>query len=348
MKVGKANIVEATLRSPSLYGGEFRAIEDPSDRPVKHFGGQRIKELLQPLLYWFLRNAPGAIALLPFYLIIGVARGLYWYRGNPLRRSCVDMCRIALRAGYRHEPKALYRRFLANVLAAASAYHKLIRQGSQHVLARVDAEDVRRAMREEPLKGGKAFILFGAHNLAAIYGSVALAQSMPLLIVIRNSKTIRRTQLALDLLERIHARILMVRGSNPFEVARAMFSALDDNQVLAATVDNVDPGFGVEAKIFGVDVEFAPWAARIAAKRRVPVVPVYFHSLDDGARVVFGEPLVTGDATVAIQHYVSFLEQCILKDPASWAYLADRKWCHVLRRAAGKLDWRGSGSHSIT
>jgi lauroyl/myristoyl acyltransferase len=338
MKSDRPDIIEATLRSPSLYRGEFRAIEDPSDRPVKRFGGQRIKELLQPVLYWFLRHAPAAIALLPFYFLTGIAKAFYWYTANPLRRSCEDICRIARLSGHRHEPKDIYRRYLANVLSTARAYHKLLRSGAQRVLASVDAEDVRCTLREGPLKECRTFILFGAHNLAAIYGSVALARSMPLLIVIRNSKTIRRTRLALDLLERIQARILMVRGGNPFEVARAMFSALDDNQVLAATVDNVDPGFGIEAKIFGVDVEFAPWAARIAAKRRVPVVPVYFHSLDDGARVVFGEPLVTADPAAAIQHYVSFFEKKILEDPASWIYLVDRKWCRVLRMAAADLD----------
>ncbi len=338
MRSDGPDIIEATLRSPSLYSGEFRAIEDRSDRPVKRFGGQRLKELLQPLLYWFLRNGPGAIALLPFIAVVGVARGLYWYKGNPLRRSCEDICRIARSAGYQHEPKEVYRRYLANVFATARAYQQLLRSGAQGVLDKVDAEDVRRALRAEPLKGSRAFILFAAHNLAAIYGSIALAQSMPLLILIRNSKTIRRTRLALDLLERIHARILMVRGGNPFAVSRAVFTALDDNHVLAATVDNVDPGFGVQARIFGVEVEFAAWAARIAARRGVPVVPVYFHSLDDGARVVLGEPLVTGDPVLAIQHYVSFFEKCILEDPASWIYLVDRKWCLVLSRAAAVLD----------
>jgi lauroyl/myristoyl acyltransferase len=338
MKSARSDIIEATLQSPCLYRGEFRAIEDPSDRPARRFGGQRIKELLQPVLYGFLRNAPVAIALLPFRLIVGIARGFYWCRRNPLRRSCEDICKVARAAGYRHEPKEIYRRYLANVIATARAYHTLLRSESQVVLDLVDASDVQRAQGANPLNDGKAYILFCAHNLAAIYGSVALAASMPLLIIIRNSKTIRRTQLALDVLERLHARILMVRGGNPFEISRAMFSALDDNQVLAATVDNVDPGFGAAVKIFGVEVEFAPWAARIAAKRRVPVVPVYFHSLREGARVAFGEPLVTGDPVAAIRHYVSFFEKCILQDPASWIYLVDRKWCRVLRQAAVTLN----------
>jgi lauroyl/myristoyl acyltransferase len=93
----------------------------------------------------------------------------------------------------------------------------------------------------------------------------------------------------------------------------------------------------VEARIFGVKVEFAPWAARIAAKRGVPVVPAYFHSTDNGVRVALGKPLRTEDPAIAIQHYASFFEQCILQDPASWAYLADRKWCRVLRQAAARV-----------
>jgi lauroyl/myristoyl acyltransferase len=110
--------------------------------------------------------------------------------------------------------------------------------------------------------------------------------------------------------------------------------------VLVATVDNVDPGFGVEAQIFGNAVEFAPWAARIAVKRQVPIVPAYFHSTVNGVRIACGEPLVTADATEAIQHYVGFFERCILKDPASWAYLMDRKWSRVLRRAASQQSVR--------
>jgi lauroyl/myristoyl acyltransferase len=336
--------VEVILRSPSLYRGEFRAVEDRSERPSRRLGGQRIKDGLQPLLYWFLRCAPGPIALLPFHLIVASARLCYGYKRNPLRRACEDVAVLARSAGHRHQPKELYRRFLANILTAARTYRLLIRTGSQTVLERVDASEVQQALRERPLSDGKGFILFAPHNLSAVYSGVALAQLMPLLIIARNSKTIRRTRLALDVFERIQARILMVRGSNPIEISRAMFSALDDGQVLAATVDNVDPGFGIEARIFGVDVEFAPWAARIAARRKVPVVPVFFHSGDDSVRVALGEPLVTDEPAIAIQHYASFFERKILEDPASWAYLADRKWCRVLRRAAACPSCSGSES----
>lgn len=329
----KPDVVEAILRSPSLYKGEFRAIEYRSDRPARRFGGQNIKDRLQPLLYWFLKSAPAGIALLPFYLIVGCARVLYFYRRNPLRRSCEDICRIARRAGYHHEPRKLYQRFFSNALAAGRAYRDLIRNGPGRILEQFDTGEVQSRLRASVLQGGQAFVIFAPHNLAAVYGGVALAQLVPLLIVARNSKTIRRTRLALDVFERLHARILMVRGGNPFEISRAMFAALDDQRVLAATVDNVDPGFGVKARIFGLEVEFAPWAARIAAKRRIPVVPAYFHSTHSGVRIAFGEPLVTSDPAAAIQHYASFFESRVLQDPASWAYLADRKWSRIFREA---------------
>lgn len=326
--------IESILCSPSLYRGEFTAVEDRADRSGRRWGGQYIKDRLQPVLYWFLRRAPGPIAVLPFYLIVAVMNGSYWIRRNPLRRSCEAVCVLAQRAGFKHQPRQVYRQYLANVLSAAKSYRHLLRDEAEQVFAEVDADDMKRVVDSGGLGGGQPFILFVPHNLSAIVGGVALTRMLPLLIIARNSKTIRRTRLALDVYERIGARILMVRGGNPIEISRSMFSALNDGQVLVATVDNVDPGFGIEAPVFGVNVEFAPWAARIAVKRKVPIVPAYFHSTARGVRIVCGEPLTAPDSETGVRHYARFFEQCILEDPSSWAYLMDRKWSRVLRRAA--------------
>ena len=331
-KLESQDRIESVLRSKSLYRGEFTAVEDRADQSGKRWGGQYIKDRLQPALYWFLRRAPGPLALLPFHLMVAFMKGIYRIRRNPLRRSCEALCSVARQQGFEHEPRQVYGRYLANVLSAAKSYRRLLRDEAEKVFAEVNAEAMEGLLERAGLRG-QAFILFVPHNLAAIIGGVALTRILPLLIIARNSKTIRRTRLALDVYERIGARILMVRGGNPIEISRSMFSALDDGQVLVATVDNVDPGFGVEARIFGESVEFAPWAARIAARRKVPVVPAWFRSSGSGVHVECGEPLVTTDAKEAIQHYVRFFERCILDDPASWAYLMDRKWSRVIRRA---------------
>jgi hypothetical protein len=47
-----------------------------------------------------------------------------------------------------------------------------------------------------------------------------------------------------------------------------------------------------------------------------------------------GEPLVSNELETLAQHYVSFFEEKMLADPASWAYLGDKRWRRVLREAS--------------
>jgi lauroyl/myristoyl acyltransferase len=86
--------------------------------------------------------------------------------------------------------------------------------------------------------------------------------------------------------------------------------------------------------MFGTSVGVSPWAATIAAKRLVPVIPMWFSSVPGGVQVAIGEELIASDAQALVRHYMGYFEQQILADPASWAYLADKHWRRVLRRAA--------------
>jgi hypothetical protein len=43
-----------------------------------------------------------------------------------------------------------------------------------------------------------------------------------------------------------------------------------------------------------------------------------------------------------VRRYAGFFEQHILDDPASWAYLGDKRWQRVLREADAALDKAGS------
>jgi hypothetical protein len=62
-------------------------VEDREDRPAKRWGGQYIKDRLQPVLYWFLRYAPGPVALFPFHALAVFMNSIYWLQRNQLRRS---------------------------------------------------------------------------------------------------------------------------------------------------------------------------------------------------------------------------------------------------------------------
>ena len=331
-------IIETVLRSPSLYHGEIRVSEKKSSGFSNLRSGRKIKDLLQPVLFWFLKETPAALAIAPFQLITSIAKLLYWFPGNPLRHSCTYVCQIAASHGLQHEPRTVYRHFLRNIVSAAKGYQLLLRGGPAAVLDRIEiGSDFQRTI-DQMLEQHSGAIMACPHNPSSAYSAVKLNQSMPLIAVMKNSATIRRTRLALETFERMQVRIMMVRSGNPFELSRAMFSALKDGQVIAATVDNVDMSEGgVTVRIFGRDVPLAPWAAKIAAKKKVPIIPSFYHSLEDGGVMACGEPLVTDDLEHAMQHYASFFEAKILEDPASWAYLADRKWRRILRQSSSSM-----------
>jgi lauroyl/myristoyl acyltransferase len=85
--------------------------------------------------------------------------------------------------------------------------------------------------------------------------------------------------------------------------------------------------------MFGQEVGLAGWAAKIAVRMQVPIVPAWFHSSGRQLRVTTGDSILSTDIQAAVQHYARFFEQQILKDPASWAYLADKHWQSILAEA---------------
>ena len=160
-------------------------------------------------------------------------------------------------------------------------------------------------------------------------------QEFPLICVTRNPSTIERTKIGIDFFERMNVKILMVRGGNPFELSRTLFSILKSRTAVAATVDSIDHSEAAAlAEIFGLSIGFPTWAAKIAAKKRIPVVPSYFRSNGKQVTAIYGEEIISNSTEEIVQYYVSFFEKNILADPASWAYLGDKRWRRVLKEAS--------------
>ena len=86
--------------------------------------------------------------------------------------------------------------------------------------------------------------------------------------------------------------------------------------------------------MFGQEVGFSSWASKIGVKKNVPIIPSYFRSIGRQVVPVFGEEIVTDDIESAMQHYAEFFERQILEDPASWAFLGDKRWRKVLHEAS--------------
>ena len=180
-------------------------------------------------------------------------------------------------------------------------------------------------------------VLAVPHNIASAFSALRIGDCFDMLLVAKNSPTIQRTRIAIDFYERMRLSLLLVREGHPVELSRAMFSCLRNGKLVAATLDNIDrTSSQVPVLLFGQTVGLSDWAARIAARMQVPVIPAYFRSRGKDIEVSVGDALVSQDISFAVQHYASFFEQEILENPASWAYLADKHWQKVLCKAVGK------------
>lgn len=332
----------ATLRSPALYLGALEVVEGERSRGRAWLSGTRLKSLAIPMLHWTLCHAPVALAMAQVRLMVGVMRLLYRRPRTPLRLACERLCRIAAQRGREHDPKWVYHQYLSNFTGVAENYFRLYREGIEAVLERVELPAAAVGMMHALLREHGGVVLAVPHNIASAFSGLALNHAFPLLVVAKNSSTIARTRVALDMFERMQVQVLMVRGGNAFELSRALFRVLGSGRVAAATLDNVDSsGTACSATLFGQPVGFARWAAKVAVRRGIPVVPAYFSSRGARIQVLFGEPILAAEVDTVVQRYIAFFERHILDDPASWAYLGDKRWQRVLREADAALDRAG-------
>jgi len=327
------------IRSPTLYTKEFTVQEEVGGRNHRSFGGTRIKAIIVPKVHCLLLHTPIFIAIAPVRLAVLVLRALYWWRRNPLRLSCEHICKIAHRAGHQHQARQVYQQLLTNLLGAVKNYFDLYDRGLDFALERIQLSSTDGAKIEKLVKDHGGVLLMVPHNFGTSFSVLEMNRTLPLLLVVRNSPTIERTKVAVDFFTRMQVSIILVRGGNPFQLSRTLFSALRDDKVVTATVDKLDNSKNrIEVDMFGSRVGLSPWAAKIAARMNVPVVPTYCRSRGRQLSMVFGSPLISKDTAELMQHYARFFEQNIIEDPASWAFLGDKHWAKALRKASSGLD----------
>lgn len=335
------------LHSPALYLGSVTVSDRPS-RPAALLSGTRIKALVFPALHWLIRHTPAWLGLLPARLATGLLRLSYRRRGYRLRGACDAVATLAHSRNLPvAAPRHIHRRFLANALGVIENYFILYRRGIQAVLPTIhmdstDVETVRQLIRRH---GGA--VLAVPHNVGSAFSALYIGHAFDMLLVAKNPPTRSRTRIALDFYERMKVSVLMVRGGNPFELSRSMFNVLKAGKLVAATLDNIDKSDNrVTVEMFGEQIGLAGWAARIASRMQVPVIPAWFRSTGRELQVVVGEPVLGLDTRATVQHYARFFEQQILSDPASWAYLADKHWQSLLARAADRTPDGKPATHS--
>ena len=323
------------IRSSALFLGKVEVVENAGSRGGRAFSGTRIKAVAAPFFYKLLKKVPVPLVLLPIQVIFGFIRLFYGLRRNSFRYSCQYICQIAAHAGYNHKPHRIYQQSLTNAYGTLHNYFRLYRDGKESVMDFIKLDDKDALMINQTLKQYGGLVIAVPHNYGAVFSAMKMHTAFPLLVVSRNSSTIDRTKMAIEYYERMGINVLLVRGGNPFELSRTLFKVLKTGKAVAATVDSLDHSEGaVAVKMFGEDIGFSPWAAKIAVKMGVPVIPSFFRSEGRVIEANYGNPLLTDNVHDAVQHYAAYFERSILKDPASWAYLGDKRWRKVLQKAA--------------
>lgn len=329
------SVTTECIRSPALHLGSIVVGNRTEARRAGRFSGTRLKAVVFPLLHGLIRFTPRPIALLPARLAILVCRLAWWWPGNRLREACEAVARLAPTPHPR--PRRIYTHFLDNALGIIGNFFTLYRQGDATARPRIEMPDDAIEIINRLVARHGGAVLAVPHNVGSAFSALRIAHEFDMLLVAKNPPTIERTRIVLDFYERMRLSVLMVRGGNRFELSRVLFRVLRQGKLVAATLDNIDRSErAVRVRLFNQDVGLSGWAAKIAVKLQVPVIPAWFHSSDHRLRVVIGEPILTNDVHAAVQHYATYFEQRILEDPASWAYLADKHWQEVLAAASGE------------
>ena len=325
----------ATLRSPALYLGSIEVSEKARGTGTGALSGTRLKAVVFPLLHWLVRRVPTGLAIVPAQLFVGLLRLGYGWPRNRLRLACEAVARLAgPEQPLRQEPRRIYAQFLDNALGIIENFFALHRHGRAAVLARIVIDPRDRENLDRLIEKHGGLVLAVPHNVGSAFSALRIGHDFDMLLVAKNSPTIARTRIALEFYERMKVSVLMVRGGNPFALSRALFAVLRQGKLVAATLDNIDRSDQrTTVQMFGQPVGLNSWAAKVAVKMRVPLVPAWFESRGRELRIITGDAVLGENAGELVAHYARFFEQRILDDPASWAYLADKHWQRILRRA---------------
>lgn len=334
-----------TLRSKALVGGSMEFVARTRRRKRRFASGRRFKDLAVPFIVQFLRKAPPPVALLPISLIVSSARLLYHLPNNPLRRVAQDMSVVCRANGHDLSAKAIYRAYLDNTRATAELVRRLYRDGWESAIESVQfpAADVARIQSLVAQYGGVAVAV--PHNIGSTFSGIRFAKAFSSVLVAKNPDSLERTRIALDFFERLGAKVLMVRDAKAMRISRGLIKLLRSGHVVAVTFDLLTgPEDGIATEAFGEPVWFPAWATRMPTTVGVPIVPSYVHSVGGQLQGAFGPAVVTDSAEEATAAVAAYFEQRVLEDPASWAFMADKRWRRVLAKAAARLSRRGPKS----
>jgi len=298
----------------------FRRVKDVSIVPLHAF-----LRLSLHLPAWVLHAFAGGLGLM--------GRAYCLVPANHICRTVDDLCRVIGRS----DGRAVRRQFMDNVVDAIQAYGRFVRSGPDALAEATffDEPSLKRCRRAWERCGGAICVV--PHCVGSVLSAVRFGREFPSLLLVRESRSERRSRIMQWYFERLGPEMLYVRRASPTAVTRSILKAFREGKFIVGTTDLARrrPDT-IEVEMFGQRVSLPDWPARFAARRKVPIVPGYTRMVDGRIMMILGEPYRAKDPIIATQRWASFFEAQIRKSPADWLFMLEKRWSRLLAAAAAE------------
>jgi lauroyl/myristoyl acyltransferase len=232
-------------------------------------------------------------------------------------------------------PREIFFQLVDGCRFVALAFLDAHRNGVESVLPRIRiTENAHRIFEDVAREGGKAIVVL-PHVLAGIFSAALITTKYKTLILSRGPRVPKRAEIQRKFMAPLGLKLLVLDRTSPVLAARQFLTAIKAGHLIVGTTDlNYKRDDSVETTVFGETVHFPSWPARFSRQTRAPILPGYVRIRDGFAEVDLAEPIRERDVASATRAWAAAFEKMILSSPQDWAFLCDRRWGQLLRRAA--------------
>ena len=308
---------------------------------------RRVKDVTIRPAHWLVRAGTLLPEWLqrPYFKSFGLLGKAYYFTPyNHARRTVRNFCRMTGRS----DSQQVYFQIVDNILFAASAFGRLMSDGTDAVAELVTFDEPSVARTEAVRAKYGAGIMLVPHCAASVLAAAGFGRRFPTLVLVRESRSMSRQLLMRRYFDKLGPELLFVRHTDPAVVARAILRALHEKKFVIGTTDLArETADTVKVEFFGQTVPLPGWPARFSARRKIPILPGYVRV--SGGRIVLScdEPYIEPDTVVATQRWAAYFEKSIRESPADWVFMLDKHWSSVIAKAASAQRHSPKGAAAL-
>lgn len=283
-----------------------------------------------------LAAAPGGLGQRGFAATGKLLWLAYVAPGSPLRLTMNAFAEVVGTG----PPRLVFSRFVHGLMLGLYRMERLRLGHEAEIDALLDIPE--RGRLDAMLERGGAMLVM-PHANGSLPMVCGLGRHYPLLMLVKTTRSPKRSASQHAYYERMGCEILDVRRTGEARVARTVVRALRDRRIVVVTGDLIQKAPSedidkardlVRAEAFGQPLGAPGWPARFALRAGAPLLPVMIEQTD--ARIVLHLGRIAGDGDVAAvtRDWVAQMEGYLRRYPSDWTFVFDRRWSRLLGAAA--------------